>query len=584
MNGQITPDVVQSVRDAVDIVDIASLLTTLRPKGKRHEGLCPFHKEKTPSFSVDPEQGLYYCFGCGAGGDAIKLWMEHSGDEFPEAIEALARRYGIPLPEKRGTGTHAETRRDLTKVLEVAQNWFQRQLERSDFARGYLDERRIPADLRRRFGLGFAPDGWHNLLDDLRRRVSEKDLLDAGLVGRSEKTGNLYDRFRLRLMFPIHAASGRLVGFGGRTLGDDRAKYVNTAETEAFHKGRLLYGLNLAKRAIRDTGRAVLAEGYFDVIGLAAAGIDEAVAGMGTSLTEEQAKLLARYSDRVVLAYDGDDAGGEAARRALPILLRTRLSVKQAPFPAGHDPDSLRLERGAEVVRKLVEDAYDAVWAEVERLTPRESRHNPTTQAAAAREATGFLAGIPDAIVRDGYSRRAAQRLDVPEQVLLRRRGAEDFGRTAHRRVDVRTEEEKALQLLLSDGVRLPEPKDLPPSDVFFDEDCRNIFVAFCDLYRSGGCVPSGRDVVTELSRSGRNLDAAARVLLESSAAEGGRVALVETLGRLQKRWLQRRQKELPREIRDAESQGDTARLEQLLEEKKTLSRHLHPQMTGRLY
>ena len=230
-----------------------------------------------------------------------------------------------------------------------------------------------------------------------------------------------------------------------------------------------------------------------------------------------------------------------------------------------------------------MDGADDAIWAEVERLTPREARYNPTTQAAAAREAAGFLAAITDPIVRDGYSRRAAQRLDVPEQVLLRRRGADDFARTSHRRVDVRTEEEKALQLLLAEGVVLPEPEDLPRIEVFFDEDCRNIFAAFCDLYQSGGRVPSGRDVVAELSRSGRNLDGAARVLLEGAAPEGGRAALVETLGRLQKRWFQRRQKELLREIRDAETQGDTDRLEELLEEKTTLSRQLHPQMTGRL-
>lgn len=583
MNSQITPDVVQSVRDAIDIVDVASQMTTLKKRGKHHVGLCPFHKEKSPSFSVDPDQGLYYCFGCGAGGDAIGLWMEQSGDPFPEAIEALARRYGIPLPERtRAPG--APQPRDLTKVLEIAQSWFQRQLERSDFARSYLDERKIPPELRRRFGLGFAPDGWHNLLDDLRREVKEEDLLAAGLVGRSEKTGNLYDRFRLRLMFPIHAPSGRLVGFGGRTLGDDRAKYVNTAETEAFHKGRLLYGLHQAKRAIRDASRVALAEGYFDVIGLAASGVDEAVAGMGTSLTAGQAKLLGRYADHVVIAFDGDDAGEEAARRALPILLGARLEVRRAEFPPGHDPDSLRLEEGPESVRRRIDEAHDAVWAEVERLTPREARLNPTEQARAARESVEFLRTIPNAITRDGYARRAAQRLDVPEQVLLQRRGAEDFARTAERPVEVRTEEQKALQLLLSENARVPPVEDLPPPEVFLDADARNIYSAFFDVYEGGRSVPSGKDVVAKLASDGRNLDGAARVLLEESATDEEADGLVDTLRRLERRYLQRRLKEIPREIREAEQTGDTERLTELLEEKKTLSRHIHPQMTGRLW
>ena len=353
MNSQITPDVVQNVRDAVDIVDIASLLTTLQRKGKRHQGLCPFHKEKTPSFSVDPDQGLYYCFGCGAGGDAIKLWMEHSGDEFPEAIEALARRYGIPLPEKtRAPGGPGQAqRRDLTKVLEIAQSWFQRQLERSDFARDYLDERKIPTDLRRRFGLGFAPDGWHNLLDDLRRRVTEQDLLDAGLVGRSEKSGNLYDRFRLRLMFPIHAASGRLVGFGGRTLGDDRAKYVNTSETEAFHKGRLLYGLHQAKRAIRDAERVVLAEGYFDVIGWPPPASTRRWRAWAPRSPRSRPSCWRATATAWSSPTTATTRAPKAARRALPILLKARLAVQRVPFPVGHDPDSLRLEQGGDSVR-----------------------------------------------------------------------------------------------------------------------------------------------------------------------------------------------------------------------------------------
>ena len=261
-NVNLTPQLVQAVRDAVDIVSIASEHTRLRKAGRRYQGLCPIHKEKTPSFSVDPVQGLFYCFGCGAGGDAIKLHMLTTGDDFPAAIEALAMRYGIPLPsraETRFAGGRPE--QDVEAALQAASEFFRDQLRKSTFAREYLERRRIPPELVERFGLGYAPDGFRNLLPALHPRIPQADLEAAGLVARSEQRGDFYDRFRHRLMFPIHNASGRLVGFGGRTLGDDKAKYVNTNETDRFHKGTLLYGLHLAKREIRESGRAVLCEG-----------------------------------------------------------------------------------------------------------------------------------------------------------------------------------------------------------------------------------------------------------------------------------------------------------------------------------
>ncbi|RMH16476.1 MAG: DNA primase, partial [Acidobacteria bacterium] len=365
----ITPELVQAVRDAIDVVSLAGEYTSLKRRGKRYVGLCPFHKEKTPSFSVDPDQGLFYCFGCGAGGDAIKLYMEQSGDDFPAAIENLAQRYGIPLPRKR-RGARRRDEPDLGSALEAAAAFFTRALAKSEAAQGYLDRRQIPPALRRQYGLGYAPDAWDRLLSALGRRIPTATLEAAGLISRSEKSGKLYDRFRHRLMFPVHSPAGRLVGFGGRTLGDDRAKYINTAETAYFHKGNLLYGLHQAKRALRDGGRAVLVEGYFDVLGMAAAEIPWAVAGMGTALTAEQARLLARFADEVVVAYDADDAGEKAFERALPLLLDAGLVVRRARFPTGHDPDSLRLEAGPEAVRAAVEEAADGVWLLIRRRIP----------------------------------------------------------------------------------------------------------------------------------------------------------------------------------------------------------------------
>lgn len=581
-NIHLTPQLVEAVRDAVDIVDIASEHTKLRRSGRRHTGLCPLHKEKTPSFSVDPVQALFYCFGCGQGGDAIKLHMLLSGDDFPAAIEALARRYGIPLPLGRSGGRGSREERDLSPVLEAAAEYFERQLGRLDEPRAYLSRRKIPRQAIENFRLGFAPEGWRNLLEGLHPRIPLADLEAAGLVARSERgDGRPYDRFRHRLIFPIRTASGRLVGFGGRTLGDDPAKYVNSQETAQFRKGLLLYGLDTAKRAIREAGRVLLVEGYFDVLGAVASGIDWTVASMGTALTPEQARLLGRYADEVVVGYDGDPAGEEAFRRALPLLLAEGLSVRRARFGDGHDPDSLRLEAGAEAVTKAVEEASDAVLLELDRRIPREVHRDPRVQSRAAREVGDLLRSIRDGVLRYSYSRRAADRLGVPVELLWRRTGSgpSEPGQspaTAPAERLVRSLEERALQTLLTAQQPLPAVEELPSPEVFLEPACRNIYRAFRDLYiDSPGTPPEARRVLSGLAGEGDEVDRLARLLLEGPS-DSRADELFQVLGKLTRRWRQQRLRELSSEISQAQGIGDQERLESLLKEKTDLSLTLH--------
>jgi DNA primase len=589
-NVHITPQLVQAVRDAADIVSIASEHTKLRKAGRRYQGLCPIHKEKTPSFSVDPVQGLFYCFGCGAGGDAIKLHMLSTGDDFPAAIESLATRYGIPLPS-RETKAGARTERDLESALQAAQAFFTDQLRKSSFAREYLEKRRIPPELIERFGLGYAPDAWRTLLQSLQPRIPLADLEAAGLVARPEKGGEPYDRFRNRLMFPIHNASGRLVGFGGRTLGDDKAKYINSNETDRFHKGLLLYGMHLAKKEIRESGRAVLCEGYFDVIGAVACGLDAAVAGMGTALTPEQTKQLARFAEEVVVAYDGDNAGENAFRRALPLLLGEGLAVRRARFPEGHDPDSLRLEAGIEAVAAAVQDAGDAVVAEIERLAPPEAGREPQVQAKAAGAVAELLRPIPDPILRFSYARIAAERLGVPVEMLSRRVGSGGAGTPAPspagpvRKPDEGLSwnvEKLVLAQLLEGTEAIPPVEDLPAPEAFLDPECRNIYQTFCALYAEGTgsppTPPDTRAVLARLGAEGSAVDLMAGILLERNFTPGasGRQGLLESLEKLEDRWRKQRNRELAAWIREAEIRKDSARLESLLQEKERLNQGLH--------
>jgi DNA primase len=579
-NVHLTPQFVQAVRDAVSILDVAGEHTRLQKAGQRYKGLCPLHKEKTPSFSVEPVQGLYYCFGCGQGGDAIDLYMKLSGDDFPAAIEALARRYGIPVPARAAGGAgRGKAEPDLEVALEAAQGFFQAALARAEAPRRYLAERGFSDELVQRFGLGYAPPGWENLLTALKGKVRLEDLVAAGLVAPSQKQpGKYYDRFRERLMFPIRGASGRLLGFGGRTLADDPAKYVNTAETRQFHKGSVLYGLDQSKRALRDGGRALLVEGYFDLLGAVAAGIDWVVASMGTALTAEQARLLARYTEEVYVGYDGDEPGERAARRALPLLLAENLGVKRPAFGDGHDPDSLRQAEGAEALRQAVEAAPDAVVLELARLAPPDVAREPRRQAKAAAAITELLAPIRDGVLRYGYARQAADRVGVPVELLWRRLGGkEDAAASGPRRAAggvVQSEEENVLHMLLT-GRALPEGEILPPAEAFLDRDLRSVYEAWSRL-AAGGRRPQPREVLEALGGQSPTVARLAQNELKSPATPGSG-ELSAALAKLRRRWQRQRARELTAEIAEAERQGDRDRLDSLLHEKASLSRALHP-------
>jgi DNA primase len=586
-NVHLTPQLVRAVRDAADILAVASDHTRLRKGGRNYQGLCPLHKEKTPSFSVDPTKGVFYCFGCGQGGDAIKLHMLATGDDFPAAIEALAIRYGIPLPR------HTERRsgapeRDLEGALGEAAQFFVAALANSPPAQRYLSNRRVAPELITRFGLGYAPDDWHAIERALAPRIPLADLEAAGLVGRSERRGGEpFSRFRNRLMFPIHNAAGRLVGFGGRTLGDDPAKYVNTAETDRFHKGTLLYGLHQAKKDIREGGRAILVEGYFDVLAVFASGREAAVGGMGTALTPEQAKLLSRYTEEVVVAYDGDSAGEGAFRRALPLLLAEGLGVRRALFPAGDDPDSLRVEKGESEVARVIDQAPDAVSFEIERMSAPDVLAEPRTQAKAAGAIAELLRPIPDAILRRTYAQVAAQRLHLPADLLARRaagerqRSAAPAARpapppkVAPPRREVRSLEEAALATLLRGEEPVPPLADMPPAAAFLNPVFRNIYQAFYALYSEEGTPPEGRALLSGFGPHDPVVDRMAEILVEEPVGQR-KVGLLESLDNLMRRFREQRLRELVGEIVEAQRTGDVARVERLNEERTALSRSLH--------
>ena len=376
------PDFLDELRLRAPIADVIGRKVKLTKKGKEHSGLCPFHNEKTPSFTVSEDKGFYHCFGCGAHGDVVKFVMETEALSFPEAVERLAGEAGMALPAySEGERERDEQRKTLYDVMETAAGWFQSQLQ-AGIGRGaaeYLQKRGLTRETIETFRLGFAPDSRSQLKEALgARKITEQQLIDTGLVIKPDDGpgggGAAYDRFRGRVMFPIMDGQGRVVAFGGRALGEAKAKYLNSPETTLFHKGAMLYNMGMARTAARANDRVIVAEGYMDVIALAQAGFKEAVAPLGTAVTEQQIMLLWRMAPEPILCFDGDNAGRRAAERALERalpLLKAGQSLRFAYLPKGEDPDSLVKTNGSAAMEEVLGAArplIDVLWTtELER-------------------------------------------------------------------------------------------------------------------------------------------------------------------------------------------------------------------------
>lgn len=425
----ISPDSVERVKQAADIVEVISAHTDLRRQGARYVGLCPFHDERTPSFSVEPQEKLYHCFGCGVGGDVIKFVEEKDGLNFAEAVELLADRYGVEL-EREQEDPRAEAkrqrRRRLEQLLERSAAFYASyfwESEEAGKAREYLAGRGLREEVLRGFGVGYAPSAWDKLLvRGQRAGFSVDELRGVGLVQRGRSGGD-YDRFRERIMFPICDRRGRVLGFGGRAMRSDQgAKYVNTAETEFFHKSQILYGVDRAKAAIAKAGRAVVVEGYTDVLALHQAGIEEAVGVMGTAITGEQVAALSGMVDEVVLALDADAAGQEAMLRAQSVAAGRRMRLRVAAMPAGEDPaEMMAAAEGPERFGSILESAEELVAFQVGLVLGRTDTGSPVARDQALAEVAPVLAGMGETAGREDLVRRVAERLDLEPAMVMGR-------------------------------------------------------------------------------------------------------------------------------------------------------------------
>ena len=399
------------------IEEVVGRHVTLRRSGANMFGLCPFHGEKTASFSVAPDKGIYYCFGCHKGGGAINFVMEMEGLTYPDAVRALAQRSGMEVPEDDQYQSRYRQQERLWALCKEAARYFHAQLYSEAGAQGlaYAQKRGMPKSTLTTLGIGFAPDSWNGLVMAMKAKgYTEQELKDAGLV--SEKGGRIYDRFRNRLMFPIIDVRGNIIGFGGRVMDDSTPKYLNSPETVIFNKRKNLFALNIARKS--KLGYLILVEGYMDAIALHQYGFDCAVASLGTSLTEEHATLISRYVEQVVLIYDGDEAGQRATKRAIPILEKAGIRVKVLQMKDAKDPDEFLKKFGADKFKLLLEESSNRVEYQLNAIARKYDLRIDDQRIRFLQESAELICTLGSSVQREIYSSRVAQAAKITEESM----------------------------------------------------------------------------------------------------------------------------------------------------------------------
>lgn len=568
----------QELVEKNDIVDVVSGYVRLTKRsGANQFGLCPFHSEKTPSFSVSPDRQIYHCFGCGKGGGVINFIMEIENLSFPEAVEFLAKRVGMPIPEEENSA-ESKRRRRMLDLNRDAARFFHTCLKAPEgrAAQAYMNARQITPQTATRFGLGAAPDTWDSLRNAMHELgYRDQELFEAGLV-RKGKSGGFYDTFRGRLMFPVIDVRGDVIGFSGRILGDGEPKYMNSPETLVFNKSRNLFAMNLAKKS--KSGYIILAEGNIDVVMMHQAGFDSAVASLGTSLTAEQARLISRFTNEVVIAYDSDGAGKKASQRAIGLLEKLDVKVKVLSMTGAKDPDEFIKLKGADAFRNLLEKSENHIDYRLQTVTNKYDLTVDEQKVEFLKEASEVVARLPGSVERQVYAMRVASLAGVPNDVVAQEveRRHKKAVRTACRENENKLShperqfqpgqkefhyenpesaaaEEGIIRLLFLDQ-GLFKGKDLPEPEEFSSPALAQIYSALKTKFENGDIISTATLSATLPPELASLL---AGILQKPEALRNGEMALKDYIARI------RRQREL------AADTADLRRLAERLKETK---------------
>lgn len=568
----------QELVEKNDIVDVVSGYVRLTKRsGANQFGLCPFHSEKTPSFSVSPDRQIYHCFGCGKGGGVINFIMEIENLSFPEAVEFLAKRVGMPIPEEENSA-ESKRRRRMLDLNRDAARFFHTCLKAPEgrAAQAYMNARQITPQTATRFGLGAAPDTWDSLRNAMHELgYRDQELFEAGLV-RKGKNGGFYDTFRGRLMFPVIDVRGNVIGFSGRILGDGEPKYMNSPETLVFNKSRNLFAMNLAKKS--KSGYIILAEGNIDVVMMHQAGFDSAVASLGTSLTAEQARLISRFTNEVIIAYDSDGAGKKASQRAIGLLEKLDVKVKVLSMTGAKDPDEFIKLKGADAFRNLLEKSENHIDYRLQTVTNKYDLTVDEQKVEFLKEASELVARLSGSVERQVYAMRVASLAGVPNDVVAQEveRRHKKAVRTACRENENKLShperqlqpgqkefhyenpesaaaEEGIIRLLFLDQ-GLFKGKDLPEPEEFSSPALAQIYSALKTKFENGDIISTATLSATLPPELASLL---AGVLQKPEALRNGEMALKDYIARI------RRQREL------AADTADLRRLAERLKETK---------------
>jgi DNA primase len=569
-------EIVDQVRQASSIVEIASQYTTLKRRGRKWVGLCPFHTEKTPSFTLDEEKQLYHCFGCGVGGDVFSLVMERENLTFPEALKSLAERYHIPLPaQQRVRPEVLKLEEKLFKINELALGFFKKNLfntQEGKKALEYLKGRGLSDETIQTLKIGYALNSWTALLDFFKSKDVPVPLLEkGGLVLAGSRAGEFRDRFRGRVIFPIFSLTGRVVAFGGRTVIQAEPKYLNSPETPVYSKGKLLYGLNFTKDAVREAGAAVLVEGYTDFSALYQAGIRNVVASLGTALTAWQVGQVMRFAPRVIVNYDGDSAGLAAAARAVPLGLEKGLNIEVLVLPEGLDPDAFLKAHGRDRYLALHKKTVPGLDFLIDSLTKGVRMSVPEEKGRVARAVVKEIEKVPDPVARSEYLRRAGAKLGVSEELLRTivevkapDKAPEDGGLFC-------PAEKRLLQILLGDPSIAPHVFADCGEEIFQGLRSQPVFEHILACFRSDGdwSFPGLQGKVPPAL-----LSQLARALFEKASA-GSVEEAHECVKSLRKVHLQNRLKEIQQRIARSEKSGEKEELLALLYQKQDVTKQI---------
>ncbi len=569
-------EIIDQIRQVASIVQVASQYTTLRKRGRKHVGLCPFHTEKTPSFTVDEDKQLFHCFGCGVGGDVFSLVMEKENLSFPEALKHLAERFHIQLPQLSKLSPQVlKLEEKLFKINESALGFYRKNLLNTgegQIGLDYLKKRKISDKTIQDLKIGYALNSWNSLIGFFQEKNVSPALLEkAGLAIPGQKKDEYYDRFRGRIIFPIFSLTGKVVGFGGRTITNSEPKYLNSPDTPLYSKGKLLYGLNFTKDAVRDKGEVVLVEGYTDFSALYQAGICNVAASLGTALTPFQVALAQRFAPRMVINYDGDQAGRAAAFRAIPICFEKGVYTRVLILPEELDPDAFMKKYGAEHYQALVKKSIPGLKFLIDGFRKEGRMDIPEEMAKIVRNIVREVEKMPDSVVRSEYIKKTSDYLGVPEELIrnVSKQGPQDS--VAEEREFFLPAEKRLLQILLEN-----EPL---ASDIFSElkvEDLRGlkgepVFMVILERFKNNKacgihelCEAMETPFTSHISKA----------LLEKTRPATLEEAM-DCLNSLRKITLQNRLKELQAEIMRLEKKGEKDKLSALLFLKQDITKQI---------